>query len=275
MNSVIADQLNKGEPVKASDSASWLLSHGISSVTTDDLASLLGIPKTHVPQRMSALKKRHEIVTPAQGLWIPVPLEYLTWGAPPAIEIIDSIMRHMNVEYYVGWLSATEMHGASHHAPQVFQVATSRTIRERVVGRSHFQYYSRAHLRQVSLIQMESRSGMVQVSSRETTLLDVANDIGIVGGIDNAANIIIELCEDSELNLYAIAALSVHYPVTAARRLGFLMERFLDISGLELIRNTCLKRNAAVSLLDPQSRHSGVFDTRWNIKINREVSPDI
>jgi hypothetical protein len=29
-------------------------------------------------------------------------------------------------------------------------------------------------------------------------MLDIVNDIGIVGGIDNAANLIIELCETNQ-----------------------------------------------------------------------------
>ena len=275
MNNTIVDQLNNAGSIKASESVNWLLAHGISSISTDELAALLDIPKNHVPQRMVALKRRREIVSPAQGLWVPVPPEYMTWGAPPAIDVIDSLMRHLKTDYYIGWLSAAELHGASHHAPQVFQVATSRAIRARTAGRSRFQFFHREHIKHVSLIQIETKSGMVPVSSKEATLLDVANDIGIVGGIDNAANLIIEISEASDLDMEAIVALSELYSVTAARRLGFLLESFEEVSGLDKLREACSKRNAASSILDPQSESIGAVDSRWNIKINREVSPDI
>jgi len=272
---MIATQLNSAGQIKASESASWLLAHGISSITTNELAALLDIPKNHVPQRMAALKQRREIVSPAQGLWVPVPPEFMTWGAPPAIDVIDALMRHLKSVYYIGWLSAAELHGASHHAPQVFQVATSRAIRARTAGRSRFQFFHREHISKVSMIHTETKSGSVPVSSKETTLLDVANDIGIVGGIDNAANLVIELCEASEPDIEALVALSIYYPVTASRRLGFLMENFTEISGLTLLKTACENRNASSSLLDPQAEPGGAIDAEWNIKINREVSPDV
>jgi predicted transcriptional regulator of viral defense system len=210
MNSLINQQAKNAGRIKASDSANWLLARGISSITTGDLATLLAIPKNHVPQRMTALKRRREIVSPAQGLWMPVPPEYMIWGAPPAIDVVSPLMRHLKADYYVGWLSAAELLGASHHAPQVFQVATSRSIRARTAGRSRFQFFHREHIKQVSLITTETKSGIVTVSSRETTLLDVSNDVGIVGGIDNAANLIIELCEASAPDMYALVTLSEH-----------------------------------------------------------------
>jgi predicted transcriptional regulator of viral defense system len=275
MNNVNFVQPESGAPIKASDSVKWLLSRGISSATTNEFSALLGIPPNQVPQRLAALKRRGEIVSPARGLWAPVAPEYLSWGAPPAIDIIDALMRHLNTAYYIGWLSAAELLGASHHAPQVFQVAASKAIRPRTVGRSQFRFYHREHIGCVSLMYFDAKSGMVPVSSRETTLLDIAGDIGIAGGIDNAANLIIELCEAAAPDIDELVALSIHYPAVALRRLGFLMERYTEISTLDKLKTTCAERNAAVSLLDPQAENSGIVNAQWKIKINREVSPDV
>jgi len=266
--------INSGR-IKASEIVNWLLSHGISSVTTDDLATLLSIPKNHVPQRMAAHKRRNEIITPAQGLWIPVSPEYMTWGAPPAIEIINAMMNYLKTAYYIGWLSAAELHGASHNAPQVFQVAVSKAIRDRAVGRSRFHFFFREHIKQMPLIQIETKSGMVFVSSKETTLLDINNDIGIVGGIDNAANLVIELCDVSGTDMDALVKVSELYPLTALRRLGFLLEKFTKTPGLYKLKEACEKRNASTSILDPQWSPVGYLDTNWKIKVNREVFPDV
>jgi predicted transcriptional regulator of viral defense system len=116
---------------------------------------------------------------------------------------------------------------------------------------------------------------MVPVSSKETTLLDEANDIAIAGGVDNAANIIIKLCEETEPDIGKIIDLSARYPVTALRRLGYILDEYLDISGLDALRDACSKHNEAPSILDPQAGSEGVINKTWNIKINREVSPDI
>jgi hypothetical protein len=130
MNNTLLEKNKNSTQIKASNSASWLLSQGISSITTAELVELLGIPQNHIPSRMAALKRRNEIISPAHGLWIPVLPEYITWGAPPAIDIIDALMRHLGTHYYVGWLSAAQLHGASHQAPQVFQAATSKMVSE-------------------------------------------------------------------------------------------------------------------------------------------------
>jgi len=275
MNNFLVNKNSNNENLKASDVSKWLLAHGATSITTDKLAALLDVPKNHVPQRMMPLRRRSEIISPANGLWIPIPPEYMTWGAPPAIDFVDTLLRHLKTDYYVGWLSAAEIHGASHHAPQVFQVATSRSLRSKTVGRSKFQFYHREHIKQVSLVKVETKTGMVSVSCRETTLLDIANDIGIVGGINNATNLIIEMCENENPDIDLLAKLSEIYPVTTARRLGYLMEFFTSAPRLEKLEEHCEGRKTAVSILDPQAPPIGKLNTRWNIKINREVSPDV
>jgi len=275
MNTLDYSQNNKSKQIKAADVAKWLLARGVSSITTDELAVLLGVPKSHVPQRMISLRRKSEIISLTHGLWIPVPPEYMTWGAPPAMDIIDALMKHLSTDYYVGWLSAAEIHGASHHAPQVFQVAVSRSLRSKTLGRSILQFYHREHIKRASLTMVESRNGKVPVSDRESTMLDIANNIRIAGGIDNSANLIIELCEAVEPDIEAIIKIAAHYPTTAVRRLGFLLELFTNTSGLDKLAKYCEERKAATSILDSQAQPSGSICTRWNIKLNREVSPDI
>jgi len=272
---ILAVIQNNNKPLKASDVSKWLLAHGITSVSTVELAAILSVPINHVPQRMATLRRKNEIISPAHGLWIPISPEYMTWGAPPAIDIIDTLMNHLNVDYYIGWLSAAEIHGASHHAPQVFQVAVSRSMRQKTIGRARLQFFHREHIKKTPLIKIESKSGTVPVSSRESTMLDIVNDIQIVGGVDNAANLIIELCETEKPDIFAIMEIATHYPVTAVRRLGFLMDTFSDVPGLDKLVKHCENRNVATSILDPQAQPVGLLNTKWNIKINREVSPDL
>jgi len=263
------------ERVKASELPSWLLSRGISSITTDEIAALLAIPVNQIPQRLAAPRKRNEMVLLANGLWAPVPPEYMTWGAPPAIDFIDALMRRLNAGYYVGWLSAAAFHGASHHAPQAFQVAVSRAIRTRIIGRSKLQFYHRSHIGFAVTVNVESKNGAVPISNREMTMLDIAGGIGIVGGIDNAANLIIELCETTAPDFELLTTLSPHYPSSAIRRLGFLMEQFTDVPALECFKLVSDNRETSISLLDPQSPNAGKINNRWRLKINREVSPDV
>jgi predicted transcriptional regulator of viral defense system len=266
---------NNFERIRAAQLPVWLLSRGVSSVTTAEIAALLGIPIRHVSARLASLRERGEIVSPANGLWLPVPPEYVGWGAPPPSEYMDTLMRHFNADYYVGWLSAAELHGASHHAPQMFQVASSRAIRERKVGRSLVRFYHRSHVSSLPTEFRETRSGGVAISTREVTVLDIANDPAISGGIDNVANILIELCEDQSLDSNALYEAAAFYPAAAIRRVGWLIEGFADWIDAGPLHDVLESRSAAPSLLVPSSAERGSLDRRWNLYINRVMEPDV
>lgn len=105
----------------------------------------LGLSGGQVPQRLASLRKRGRVFSPARGMWVPIPPEYRTWGAPDPMLYIDDMMAHLGAGYLVGWLTAAARHGASHQAPQVFQVATSKPLRDRVFGRSRLQFRVRSY----------------------------------------------------------------------------------------------------------------------------------
>jgi predicted transcriptional regulator of viral defense system len=260
--------------IKARELSTWLLSNGISSATTAQIAGWLDIPENHVPQRLASLQKRGLMVSPARGLWVPVSPEFASWGAPPAIEVIDATMKYLNTDYYIGWLSAAALYGASHHALQVFQVATSRTIRNRSVGRSKMQFYHRSRIGDVPIVHKETRSGSVAVSAPETTLLDVASDLSISGGINNVANIVIELCEENALDMKLLARAAALYPTSAIRRLGWLVEKYTDIKDTDQLLFLSETGRENPSKLLPMAKTEN-FDSRWNLYINTEVEADI
>ena len=266
---------NPGERIRAATLTTWLLSRGISSATTDDVAKILKVPASHVSSRLAPLRERGEIVSPASGLWIPVSPEYATWGSPPAIEIVNALMRHFKADYYVGWLSAAALHGASHHAPQLFQVAASKAIRERRVGRSRICFYHRNHVKSVPTNQHMTRSGAAIISSRETTMLDLANDPVHSGGLDNVANILIEFGENLPIDTGLLLDAAEVFPAAAIRRLGWLLEHFVEGTDASLLNNILAVRTTTPSFLNPSSRERGGLDRRWNMYINTEVKPDI
>ena len=161
--------------------ADWALSHGRSAFSTSDLAGILGVPPAQVSERLSAPLARHEWCTPARGLRVPVPPEYRAWGAPPGIEIVEALTQHLAVPYYVGWLSAAQQQGVAQQSPQLLQIAVSRQVRDRQVGRTRFAFRLRADVDQVPVRLAETRSGSVRVSSPEATALDIARTSGLRG----------------------------------------------------------------------------------------------
>lgn len=265
---------HEGEKLKASSLPAWMLSHGVTSMTTGEVASLLGIPPEQVRVRLAAQRRSGAIVSPARGLWVPVPPERAAWGAPEPGAYIDDMMSHLGCAYYVGWLSAASLHGAGHQAVQEFQVATSRSVPGRTVGRSRLRFLARSRIDAVPTVRMEVSSSIATVSTVGATMLDVAEDPEVSGGIDNAATVIAELAWEGGAFLGDVLAAAPAHSAAAMRRLGWILENVAESDGLEALAEAA-GGGGSPSYLAPASPREGRLDPRWNLIVNREVDPDI
>lgn len=259
--------------VRAPELADWALAHGRSSLTTGDVGALLGVGEDQVRQRLNAPARRGEWVQPTRGLWVPVPPEYRLWGAPPGIEIVDTIMSHRGIGYYVGWLSAAALFGAAHQAPQVFQVAIDRQLRDRVVGRTQFVFAQR-NVARIPTMAHPTRDGSARVSTVAATMLDVADDLVRAGGIDNAATVIIELSEHDSFAVADLAGLAPQFPAAAGRRVGWILSRFTTRDDLQPLQAAVHDLAVTPSRLDPYSTDTGPVDAEWMLSVNRTVEPE-
>ena len=272
-NSVTIVRMEKVAGITAPEAADWALARGRSAFTTAELGALLGVPEDQVRQRLHAPARRGEWVMPVRGLWVPVPPEFRLWGAPPGIELVDAMMGQLGSGYYVGWLTAAGLHGAAHQAPQVFQVAVDRQVRDRAVGRTRFAFAQRDVVG-IPTSGHPTRSGSARVSTPAATVLDVAADISRAGGADNAATVILELAEVDTFDVVELAALASRFPAAAGRRVGWVLERFAGREDLVPLQAVVVGMAGTPSRLDPASAASGEVDPRWRLYLNRELEPD-
>ncbi|MHB9004011.1 MAG: type IV toxin-antitoxin system AbiEi family antitoxin domain-containing protein [Coriobacteriia bacterium] len=261
--------------LRAPELADWALAHGRASLTGAEIAQLLDVPQDQVRRRLHAPARRNEWVSPTRGLWIPVPPEYRTWGGPPGIETVDAMMRHRGIGYYVGWLSAAALYGAGHQAPQVFQVAVDRQMRDRIAGRTRFVFAQR-NVDGIPTADHPTRSGSARVSTVAATMLDVADDVERAGGIDNVATVVVELADHESFDVADLARLAPSFPAAAGRRVGLLLEHFgwrgdLD---LETLRQSVRDAVPSPSRLDPASPDRGYLDPGWMLRVNSDVSDE-
>ncbi len=261
--------------LRAPELADWALAHGRASLTGTEIAQILDVPEDQVRRRLHAPARRNEWVTPTRGLWIPVPPEYRTWGASPGIEIIDAMMRHRGIRYYVGWLSAAALYGAGHQAPQVFQVAVDRQMRDRIVGRTRFVFAQR-DIDRVPALDHPTRSGSARVSTVAATMLDVADDVERAGDIDNVATVILELAEHESFDVSDLSRLASLFPAAAGRRVGRLLEhnQWNGDLDLEPLRQAVRDAVPSPSRLDPASPDRGFLDPTWMVRINADVTDE-
>lgn len=262
------------EAVPAPRLADWALARGRPALTTADAARLLGIPPNQVRVRLRAPMARGEWVAPARGLWVPVPSQHRGLGSYPAIEYIGAWMVHLGASYYVGWLSAAQIHGAAHHAPQTFQVACSKHAQGRQIGRARVEFYTRASIARIPVVARRVAAGDVPVSSREATALDVAAEPPRAGGIDNAANVIVELAADDGIDAARLVAIAELYPAAAVRRVGWILANHTATKGLDKLRPAAAGRGPTASLLSPGGARQGPVDKDWNLRINTDLELD-
>ena len=260
-------------PLNAPD---WLLSHGRTSASTSEIAKILGVPEDRVRARLRNSIKRNQMFSPARGLWIPIPPEYRNWGATPALEFLDSMMTYLQRDYYVGWLSAAEILGASHQRPQVTQVAVSSQLSNLNIGRTRIRFRTRTNISQLQCFKHRVSSGYVWVSSLELTALDLVDAPLMGGGLNNVATVLAELSKEKHLDSEKLTDIAINYSTTTISRLGYILQQLnlhSDLRGLKLLLHS--RNKLRPSLLSPSNRRAGKISQEWNLLINTTLEPDL
>lgn len=257
--------------------ADWLLSHGRAWISTDEAAELLGIPVEHVSPTLARWRRSGHLFSPTRGAYVPIPPEFRSWGAVPAANFIDHLMRHLGHPYYVGLLSAAELHGFAHQRPQVFQVVTPARLRDRAFGRVRLAFITVADISSRPTATRNTPTGTLRVSTPEVTLLDLVSMPRRGGGLSNVATIAGEMLEEGALDTQALASIAEQYPGAVVQRAGWLLEQVAGAVGVEVSLSalqTVAERRASPARLLP-SGPTGRPDERWNVIVNTAIEPDL
>ena len=260
------------------DLSDWLIAHGRHWATLADVAQLLGLPERQVPPVAARLRAKGQFFSPTPGVYVPVPAEYRSWRAVPANHFIDQLMGHLGHPYYVGLLSAAEIHGAAHQRPQVFQVITPARLRDRAFGRVRLEFVTSARTAERQTVTVNTPTGTMRVATPEITVLDLVTWPGRGGGLSNVATVVGELVDDGRLDVDALALEAATYPVAVVQRSGWLIEHVAALLGtlldLEALARVARARREPTPL-SASGRRAGTLDERWNILVNVEVEPDL
>lgn len=248
-----------------------LLARGVSWFTVADASRETGQSATEVLALLKRLSDRGDVVSPARGLYLPVAPDQRPWGAPPALDYIDAMMRHLDRRYYVGLLTAAEQHGVAHQRPQSFQVIVNRALADRRVGRTHLRFYTSGKLDQTATTTTRTRTGSVQISTPETTAFDLASRPRASGGLDNVATVIAEMVEENLFDLESLGAASQGYPASAVRRVGWILDHLCGVD----VRGHLDATEKEPTMLDPHSGRAGHVDPVWRVIVNAQVNPDL
>jgi predicted transcriptional regulator of viral defense system len=249
-----------------------LISQGRYAASLADIRELMGLSDAAIVSGLQRLRRRRRVFSPTRGLYVMVPPEYRSWGVVPADWFIDDMMRHLGHRYYVALLSAAAFHGAAHQAPQVFQVMADARVLDRALGRVRLRFYDSTHVGDTPTEMVVVHTGSIPVSSREATVVDLVRMLGVGGGINNVATILTEI---GELDGTALATLAARYGRAAARRTGWMVERYGSHTDLESLRLAARPDAGTPDLLSPSGPRRGPTDRDWAIKLNTTVEPDL
>jgi len=255
----------------------WLLGRGRLFVTTAEIAGLTGLAEASVPVHLHRARSANKIVSVTKGGWVPVPPVYRSAGAPPPIHYIDYVMGHLGHPYYVGFLSAARIHGASHQVPMVLQVITPALLRDREIGGSRLQFIRRSDTTRRPTQRHDTETGPVTISTPETTVLDIVEAPERAAGLDNVANVIGELIINDRIDMAALAEAAAGYPRTVVQRTGWLLQHMAgEVDGrIDLARLRPLVDGVNYTPLDPRSRIDGDQDPAWHVVENTDVEHDL
>lgn len=201
-----------------------LLSAGRIIFTSDDAEQALGIGRGAFLDAAERLQRRKALLNPRRGIYVAVPPQFASWGAPPPSWYIDALMRHERQPYYVGLLKAAELHGATHQAVMEFQVVTAKRLTKIKAGRNLIAFYYRKDMAAVEsgIEERKTETGAMKISTPALTALDLLRYPQATGGIDNIATLLTDLAE--KINPAQLATLSAATEKPVVQRLGYLLK---------------------------------------------------
>lgn len=231
------------------------------------------------------LTGRGILSSPRRGFYLIVRPEERAFGAPEPAKWIGPFMTFVNADYRVSLLRAAAFHGSTHQAPMVLQVISPRQLPKIELGRQRieFLYQRPASFAKVNrrewLDELKTDAGFAKVAGLELTLLDVCRYFHRASGISGAAQVVHDLGSKADVKI--LAAAGKYYENSAARRLGYLLERFghqqqaMALKPFAQHAKSFKPLDPSIKPLVPELAESSEKNIKWKLEINVAVEVDL
>lgn len=211
-----------------------------------------------------------------RGVWLIVPIEYRTMGAPPATWVLDDIMHAIGVPYYLALRSAAEQYGATHYAMQRLQVAVARRLKPMQIGGQRVRFVLNHRLTTVPTNMLAGQVASFRCSTPDATALDLMRFMTISGGLTSVAGALQQM--RPRLTVEGLRqALAAMVDVRNTQRLGYLFTQIGYDRGAAVCRAWLAQRSYRIVPLEhgvhaATTAHAAV-DPVWKVAIN--AVPDL
>ncbi len=221
------------------------------------------------------LRVKGKLIRVRSDFYTIIPPEYHAVGSLPASWFIHPLMQYLGQQYYVSLLTGASLHGVAHQQPMIFQVVTDKQTRPITIGqvRIEFLYKSEIHARYFQPV--KTATGMMHVATPEMTAFDLVRYMGAAGQVSHVATVLCELAEQLKSGRLAELLESEDVEITAAQRLGYLLD-FLKLSfDLEPLEKVLKGKKPVRRLLVTGIDQPIIeYNDRWHILVNETVEPD-
>lgn len=192
--------------------------------STDEALATLKISYNALTSAIYKRKKKGDIISPLQGLFIIVPPEYQSIGCLPAEELVPILMKYLKLDYYVCLLTAALYHGASHQKPQVFQVMLNKQLKSILCGKVKIEFIYKKNWVNLPTHNKIVKSGYLKVATPEVTAMDLFLYPHRSGGLNHIATVLTELLES--INVEALLKIIASSKQKSwIQRLGYVLEK--------------------------------------------------
>ena len=251
-----------------------LLSKGRISFLSREFQNTLKLSSIGAKFALIRLRRDRLIATPVHEFNIILSAADRLPGCRPANEFIDDLMQFLSLPYYVGLLSAAEIHGAAHHRPQVFQVMVPKVRRTIECGRTRIEFIRQHKLATIPTLRQKTKSGYIAVSTPEATAFDLITYDKRSGGMDNVATVLSELAET--LSVDKLVSIATKYPISSSQRLGYILDLLKKRSLTPTLKNYVKKKAMRYTpLLPGKSMLKASRSSEWKVAINENIEPEL
>jgi len=237
------------------------------------------VSKTDVALRheIGRLSRKKEIITLRQGFYLILPPRYRQYGRLPLELYVERLFSYIEKPYYIAFISAAALHGASHQQVQQSYLMTKiPNIRDIKKGNNYLSISATSHWPENNILKRKSDAGLFNISSPALTAIDLIHYQSKMGGLNRILAILEELAES--ITPEDLKDLLQWYPyISSLQRLGFLFQELQTDQALldPLQAYFSDKKFFPVLLSSHKDEKPGKSNNPWKVGMNIELDSDL
>jgi predicted transcriptional regulator of viral defense system len=255
--------------------------HGKTTFSVEEAESFFPEkPASSVRRALARLVSAGKIRSVRKGFYAITLPEYGIEGVAPPADYIDGLMSYLNKDYYIALLTAASYQGASHQAPQSFQIISNCVLHETRKGNVRIEPIYKKRIIPKYLTVVNSRTASVKVSKPELTAMDLMIYTKRAGGINHVVTVLGELAESLDFGRIDRDFFD-GVPVSAVQRLGYLLDEVLEErTAADCLYEKTLQagigfRPAPLVVRTDDTGGAVTRNHRWNVLVNYEPENDL